>query len=297
MKMAKHIKILENLALLIAISVGLVVLVFPVYYTIISSFKSEGGVRAWPPGLIPFVDFQPDWIGWDDIFFGGIFHGYGGRSVLAEVLSALTNSLVVAITAAVLALIIGSFAAYSLTRFRFYKFGGNIGISGWFLSQYLLPGIVLVIPYYYMFNTLGMLDTWWALILIYTNTNIPFVVWLMREYFKALPIEIEEAALIDGASLPTAIFRVLFPMSAPALTSVFFLAFIGAWNEFLFALILTYQKATTLTVVLAGMSSRIGTFWYDLFATATLSILPTLCVAFIIQRWIIRGLTLGAVKG
>jgi len=295
--MAKPIKILENLVLIIVILIGLFILVFPVYYTIVSSFKNESGVRSWPPGLVPFVDFQPDWIGWDDIIFGGVFHGYSGRSTLVEVSSALANSLVIASVSAIFALTIGSFAAYSLVRFRFYKFGGNIGISAWFLTQYLLPGIVLVIPYYYLFKMLGMLDTWWALIIVYTNMNIPFVVWLMREYFRALPIEIEEAALVDGASLPTIVFRIIFPMSAPALASVFFLAFLGAWNEFLFALILTYRRATTLPVVLAGMASRMGTFWYDLFAVATLSILPTLFVAFVIQKWIIKGLTLGAVKG
>jgi multiple sugar transport system permease protein len=258
---------------------------FPFYWAVITSFK-ERTVILTKPSLIPWVQFTPTLFNWQNEF----------STRWPEISSALGNSLIISVGAAVLAVTLGTLAGYGLARFRF-TWWKNRDMTVWFLSQRFLPPVVTAIPFFLMMKTLGLLDSQLALILANATFTMPFAVLTLRDIFRELPIELEESAFVDGASHLQVFWYVVLPLAAPALAAAGIICFAFAWNEFLFALILTYQNAVPITVIIAGVEHTQGIQFQAVATRLLLAILPPALLALAAQRYIVRGLTFGAVKG
>jgi len=296
-KAIKVTQIIENFFVYLMILAGLVFCVFPMYYTITTGLKGPFDTYSFPPKWVPFADFIPMPVGWDNTLFGGKFFGLvTGVPLAPEVIRSTINTVIVAMSSSFIAMTLGCLAAYSLTRFKFQKIS-NDTISFYALSQWFLPAAAAIIPYFLIMRTLGLLDTLLGLVIVHSVGNTPFVIWLMKEYFAEMPVEVEESALVDGCNYLDAFIRIVLPLSTPGLAVVFLFCFILSWNEFFYALILGYTNVRMMSVFLAGSVGRTGTFWYDLCALATISMIPPMITGFLIQKWIVRGLTFGAVKG
>jgi multiple sugar transport system permease protein len=196
----------------------------------------------------------------------------------------------------VIALALGLPAAYALARFRFHRIP-NKDLTVWFLSQRVLPPVATAVPFFIVFSSLDLLDSRIALILVNATFIMPFVVVIVRQTFQDLPIDLEEAALVDGATHFGAFARVAVPLAAPAVAAAALIMFAFAWNEYLFAVILTVKEAATMPVHIAGgVDTRGVQFWF-VAVRALIAMIPPVLLALLAQRYIVRGLTLGAVKG
>lgn len=204
------------------------------------------------------------------------------------------NSFIVAICSTILSLIIGTLAAYGFARFNWKQREDR---AFWALSQRFLPAMAVVIPYFLMASTVKMLDKPLILIICYMTFNIPFTIWMMRGFIEDLPIELEEAAWVDGCSRFKAFYKILFPLLAPGLVATAIFCVINSWNEFVFANFLTSIRAKTIPTSVMMYLSISGVKWGEMAATGVLSVLPVLIFAIIVQKYMIRGLTFGSVKG
>ncbi|UAJ81390.1 carbohydrate ABC transporter permease [Leifsonia sp. ZF2019] len=208
----------------------------------------------------------------------------------------MLNTVVVALGAGIVSLVAGAMAGYALARLRI-RGAATIGVL--ILASRGVPPIALAVPLFLVARTLGITDTHITLILAYCSFVIPYVMWLMRGFFLALPKELEESAMLDGCSRMGAFFRIIVPISAPGLVSTFIFSVILAWEELLFALVLTNRKATTVPVAIAGMAgdTEHGANWGALAAAGMLTVVPVVILAMLVQKWLIRGLADGATKG
>ncbi|WP_342236687.1 carbohydrate ABC transporter permease [Inquilinus sp. OTU3971] len=267
---------------------------FPIYWTVTTSFKTAADVTR--GHLIPWIDFQPDWRGWRSLGLSPDTIG-STSTVREEFLLRFENSIVVSVGASVLAVVIGSLAAYGLSRFR-YRFGPwrNKDISFWFLSQLILPPVVLAMPFLVLYKELALLDTRIGLILIYALMVLPIVIWIMRDQFATIPIELEEAARVDGATVWQAFLRIVLPLALPGMVAAFILSVVLCWNEYFFAALLTSTDAKTLPVMVASQTGSQGINWWAMAALSTAAIAPLAVIGIFLERYIIRGLTAGAVK-
>ena len=267
---------------------------FPIYWTVSTSLKTAVDVTQ--GHLIPWVDFQPDWKGWRSL---GLSPDtiFATSTVREEFLKRFANSAIASIGASVLAVVIGSLAAYGLTRFP-YKFGPlrNKDISFFFLSQLILPPVVLALPFLVLYKELALLDTRIGLILLYTLMVLPIVIWIMRDQFLKIPIELEEAAFCDGATIWVAFHRIVLPLALPGMVAAFILALVLSWNEYFFAALLTSSDAKTLPVMVASQTGSQGINWWSMAALSTSAIAPLVIVGIVLERYIIQGLTAGAGK-
>jgi multiple sugar transport system permease protein len=268
---------------------------FPIYWTVTTSFKTA--VNVTQGDIVPFIGrFMGDWRGWRSLGLSpdSIFEI---STVRDEFLLRFENSLIVSTGGAIVAVIIGSLAAYGLSRFR-YKFGPwrNKDISFFFLSQLLLPPVVLAMPFLVLYKELALLDNAIGLILIYTLTVLPIVIWIMRDQFDTIPIELEQAALVDGCSLWGAFFRIVMPIALPGMVAAFILAFVLCWNEYFFAALLTSTNAKTLPVMVASQTGSQGISWWSMAALSTAAIAPLILIGIFLEKYIVKGLTAGAVK-
>jgi multiple sugar transport system permease protein len=267
---------------------------FPVYWTITTSMKSAVDVTQ--GHLVPWLDFQPDWKGWRSLGLSPdtIFEV---STVRDEFLRRFMNSIITAVGASVLAVIIGSLAAYGLSRFQ-YKFGWmkNSDISFFFLSQLVLPPVVLALPFLVLYKELALLDTVTGLILLYTLTVLPIVIWIMRDQFDTIPTELDEAAKVDGLSAWGTFLRIVLPISLPGMVAAFILSLILCWNEYFFAALLTSTNANTLPVMVASQTGSQGINWWSMAALSTAAIAPLVVVGVLLERYIVKGLATGAVK-
>jgi multiple sugar transport system permease protein len=205
----------------------------------------------------------------------------------------MANSLVVATSATLICLGLGVLSAYAMARLRY---PGSRTSMVTMMSAQMLPALAIVIPLYVLLRQMNLLDTRQGLALVYLSFILPLVVWLMRGYFASIPSELEDAARIDGCSRLGALWRVVLPLAAPGLVSVAVFAFIASWNEYLFAFILTSADAKTVPVVIGEFSTKLGLEYLRIAAAGVLASLPPVILALIFQRFIIRGLTAGAVK-
>jgi multiple sugar transport system permease protein len=180
---------------------------------------------------------------------------------------------------------------------RFPRALGNGDIAFWLISQRILPPIAVVVPLFVLYQQIGLLDTQLALILTYIATNLPIVVWLMRDYFAALPIELEEAASVDGASIYRIVRSVVLPISVPGLVATFLIALIFSWNEYLIALILSSADARTMPLLVAAQDATRGPQWWAMSVLVLIMIVPVIVMAIVLERFISRGILIGAVKG
>lgn len=311
------------------------IVLFPLYWLVVTSFKTPVQV-ATGPFFIPGVDFQPTLDAWKYILVDL------GNDTLRPYL----NTVVVGLSSAIIALLLGSTAAYALVRFqyrprvgiiglfigsvifaaaatalgapveialvsalviflilgqtigrRFRRAFGNSDIAFWLISQRMLPPVAVVIPIYVLFQRLGLLDTQLALIITYVATNLPIVIWLMRDYFASLPAELEESAAVDGASTYRIFRSIVVPIAVPGLVATFLLVLVFAWNEYLLALFLSSANAQTMPLTVAAQNATRGPQWWYMSVLILLMIGPVVAVAIALERYISRGLLVGALKG
>ena len=267
---------------------------FPIYWTITTSFKTAVDVTQ--GHLVPWYDFRPDWKGWRSLGLSPDTIG-GVSTVRDEFLQRFGNSIIASLGGSLLAIVMGSLAAYGLTRFE-YRFGPwrNKDISFFFLSQLILPPVVLALPFLVLYKELAMLDSKIGLIVIYTLMVLPIVIWIMRDQFLAIPIELEQAARIDGASVWTAFILIVVPIALPGMVAALILSVILCWNEYFFAALLTSTDATTLPVMVASQTGSQGINWWSMAALSTAAIAPLVIGGVFLERYIVKGLTAGAVK-
>ena len=261
-------------------------LLVPLYWAIVTAFKPQDDLLAQPPVWFPAHPTMSH--------FGQALHRLNG-------LAGLENSVIVAFSTTALALVVGTAAAYSMARFQ----TGGKHLAFWFLSQRMLPPVAVVIPVFLLYSQytrewfgLRLMDTRIGLIILYTVFALPWTVWMMYSYFRQMPAELEQAALVDGCTRWQALWKVAVPLAAPGLVSAAAFAFIFSWTEFLFALVLTSTHSQTLPVVLAGYIGLFqGNLWGETAAMTLISLIPALLLGIFLQRHLVRGLTVGAVQG
>jgi multiple sugar transport system permease protein len=311
------------------------VVLFPIYWLFVTSFKTAYQVDK-GPYYIPFVDFQPTLDAWKYILLD-----LGNDTIRPYV-----NTVIVGLTSSVLALILGSMAAYALVRFtyrprvgivglfigsvalafvatsigappmiafasavavfvvlaqtigrRFVRAFGKSDVAFWLISERILPPIAVAVPLYVLFQQVRLLDNIVALIVTYVATNLPIVVWLMRDYFASLPRELEESAAVDGASVYRIVWSIVLPISVPGLVASFLIVLIFAWNEFLIALVLTSAHAQTMPLQVAAQNATRGPQWWAMSVLILIMIAPVVAMAIALERYITRGILVGALKG
>jgi multiple sugar transport system permease protein len=350
-----------------------VVVLFPIYWVVITSFKDAAAVNQ-GPFYVPFLDFEPTLDAWRSQFNSDPFCdvpsvarqiGLLAYNSVAFILSpvvtlqpmepqickiflAFTNSIVISIAATAICVAVGAMAAYALARIQYRPKIGNVAIfvglillviaatsyagvpwwlassvalalffllartlgkrfvlslgNGdilfWIISQRILPPIVVVIPIYIMFQEVRLLDTHLALILVYAVANLPIVVWLMRDFFASLPIELEESAQLDGATRLRIFWEVVLPLTRPGLAATTLLTLILNWNEYLFAVFLAYAKVQTMPIMVAAKNAgEKGVLWWEMSAVIVIMIIPVILMAILLTRFISKGVLMGAVKG
>lgn len=278
-----------------ALCIWAFICLFPIYWTISTSFKTA--VNVTQGDIIPWVGrFQPSWKGWRSLGLSPdtIFET---STVREEFMLRFRNSIIVSAGGAALAIIIGALAAYGLSRFQ-YRFGPwrNKDISFFFLSQLILPPVVMAMPFLVLFKELALLDNIFGLIMVYTLTVLPIVIWIMRDQFDTIPIELEQAALVDGCTVWSAFLRIILPIAAPGMVAAFILAFVLCWNEYFFAALLTSTYAKTLPVMVASQTGSQGISWWSMAALSTAAIAPLIFIGVFLEKYIVKGLTAGAVK-
>lgn len=264
-------------------------LAFPLYWLLIAAFKLPVDMVSYAT-YIPWVDFQPT-----TDAFSTVFQMANGLDPFLP----FRNSISIAVAAGLVALVIGSMAGYALARFQ-YKVGriDNDQISFFFLSQRMFPVAVLAVPYLIMYRELNLLDTQIGMVIAEIGFGTPFVAWLVRDFFAGLPREIEESALIDGCSRFGVLRHIAFPLGAPGLVAAFILIFIGSWNDYFLALVLTFANAVTVPLFIQMQTSLLTgiTPWANIAVITLVSVLPPVVAGLLLQRYITHGLTFGAVK-
>jgi multiple sugar transport system permease protein len=260
---------------------GLIGALFPIYWMLTSSFKTQVELFSQPPSLVPQV---PTWESYVDLFVNRNF----GQSML--------SSFIVVSSSLVVAMFIGTLAAYSLARFRL-PWGLNAIIGFWILSTRMLPPIVSIVPIFLIIQSLHLLNTYTGLALVYVVFDLPFVIWMMQGFFQDIPVDLEEACMVDGASRIVAFWKVIIPLVRPGLAATAIFNIIDSYNEFLFALILSSTpEVMTMPVAAASLVGRIHVNWGAMTAGGTVAMLPIMVFVLFMQRHLVRGLTMGAIK-
>jgi multiple sugar transport system permease protein len=265
--------VLHFLALLLII----LVCVFPFYWMVTASFKQQSAILASTPQFF----FQPTLEN-----YVNAFHKF-------DILKSLQNSLFVALVTVLISLILGTPAAYAIARF---EFKAKRDIWFWFISNRMLSPIVVALPFFLIARNFRLLDTTWALILIYLTFNVPIVVWICADQFRNIPKELDEAATLEGYNSFAIFLKIALPLATPALAVSAIFSFIFSWNELLYALILTRNEAKTAPVVATSFMSGYELPWGQIMATGTMVALPVIIFSMIVSRQLVRGLTAGAIK-
>lgn len=265
--------ILHFLALLLVI----LVCVFPFYWMVAASFKQQAAILASTP----------------QFFFQPTLENYVNAFSKFDILKSLQNSLFVALVTVLISLVLGTPAAYAIARF---EFKAKQDIWFWFISNRMLSPIVVALPFFLIARNFRLLDTTWALILIYLTFNVPIVVWICADQFRNIPKELDEAATLEGYNSFAIFLKIALPLATPALAVSAILSFIFSWNELLYALILTRNEAKTAPVVATSFMSGYELPWGQIMATGTMVALPVIIFSMIVSRQLVRGLTAGAIK-
>lgn len=253
------------------------VFLFPVYWLFMISFKTPEEIFHSPPVWYP-ANIQ--------------FDNY---AVLFKDGDAITvwNSLFVATCSTLISMFFGTLCAYSLARFR----TGGENLAVWIISQRMIPPIAVVFPLFLLYVWLGWVDTYQGLILLYTAFNLPYVIWMMRGYIEDVPIELEQSALVDGCTRWQVLLKVVFPMVRTGLFATAVFTFVFAWNDFIFALVMTRSAVTTFPVQVTHYFGAQSNFWAKIAAMSVLGTLPIFVAVAMLQKYLVRGISLGAVKG
>jgi len=255
----------------------------PFAYAITTSLKQQ---KDWKDGtFIPWLQFEPSLENWEQEF------GSGGR----ETIKALRNSTLISLGATLVATTLGTLAGYGLARFKYGV--GNRNLVSWFLSQRFLPPVATLIPFVLMFRDLKLLDTLPGMIIVNATFTLPFAVLIMRDYFADLPPELREAALVDGAGEMTTFWRIALPLALPALVASTLICFAFAWNEFLFASVLANRDWKPYPMLVAGSDTVRGIVFGFVTTRMLIAVTVPVILSLLVQRFIVKGLTFGAVKG
>jgi multiple sugar transport system permease protein len=282
-RVSRSREVVSRIFLWIAIVLVTGAVLYPFVWALITSFKTIMG--ALEPTFIPFIQFTPTTENWEAEL------GLGAR----ESLKALGNSAAIAAGAMTIATILGTVTGYGLARFRFRV--GNRNLVSWFLSQRFLPPVATLIPFLLMLQRLSLLDTQAGLIVVNTTFVLPYAVLIMRDFFADFPKELEEAARVDGADAFQVFWRVALPISGPAVAASAILCFAFAWNEYVFASVLTSRKAQPYTLLVASTGTTRGIHFGFVSTRLLIAVILPVILSLFVQRYIVRGLTLGAVKG
>lgn len=259
---------------------------FPIYWMIVTAFKTQIDIYQGPK-YVPWVDFQPTVDSWTQLFSGENFGFYKN----------FVNSLLYASSSAFLATLIGAFAAYGLARYQyrmwFYK---NDDIAYLLVSQRFMPPIVAVLAIYIIYQQFHLLDSHVGMVLAYTAADLPLAVFLLKSFFEQIPPELEQAAAIDGYGKISRLLLVVFPLAAPGLAAAYMICFIFSWNDFLFALILTFNNATTLPMMITNINTQNQPMWWLLSAVGMLVMIPPVIVAVFLDRYMQHQVMRGGVR-
>jgi len=250
-------------------------ILFPFVWMLMSSFKTQVDIISWPPKFI----FTPVMQNYDRVFVEQNFLRY------------MKNSVIVSVVSVVLSLVLGLPAAYSIARYKQQK------LSMFILIARLMPGISFLMPWYIVFSRLRLMDSYVALILSHMLICLPLVVWVMAPYFDSVPRELEEAAMVDGLTQQMAFFRILLPLSGPGVVTATTLSFIFSWNNFMFSQVLSQQKTRTLPIAVYNFLSYVEVDWGAVMAAAVVIMAPAILLTMFFQKYVVKGLTMGAVKG
>ena len=265
-----------TLRYLVAIALTLF-FIFPVYWLFIISFKTPDEIFAFPPVWYPesiqFANYRV------------LFKDGDAETVW--------NSLILAGVSTVIAMVLGTICAYSLVRF---KTGGE-NLAVWIISQRMMPPIAIAFPIFLLYVFFGWVDSFHGLIILYTAFSLPYVIWMMRGYIEDLPLELEESALVDGCTRWEVLWKVVFPMVRSGLFATAVFTFVFAWNDFLFALVLTRTEVVTYTVQVTHYFGGQSNFWAKIAAMSVLGTIPVFFTVATLQRYLVRGISMGAVKG
>lgn len=248
---------------------------FPFVWMLASSFKTQVDIVAWPPRLV----FTPILGNYVKVFQEQNFLKY------------FTNSSIVGITAVALSLLLGLPAAYSIARFKQKR------LSVFILVARLMPGISFLMPWYIIFSRLHLMDSYIALILSHMLIALPIVVWIMSSYFETIPVEMEESAMVDGATRQRAFMAIILPVSTPGIVTAITLSFIFSWNNFMFSQVLSMERTKTLPIAVYNFVSYAEVDWGAVMAAAVAIMAPAIILTMIFQKYVVKGLTMGAVKG
>ena len=267
----------------IPLTIWALFVLFPLYWVLITAFKDTQSIYNGAK-FIPFVDFTPTLGAWQSILGGD-------NSILAP----LWHSLVAVTFSTVIAMFVGTLAAYGLARYDLkLAWMKSRDISFFIISQRMMPPIVVVMAFFILFRQIRLLDTILGMTIVYTGFALPLVVWFMQNYFRQVPISLEEAALTDGAGRFMIFWRIALPLTTPGLIATFLLAFSFSWNDFLFAVMLTQTKATTLPIAIAQQQGQLGTSWWNICAISLISMVPMIAAAVVLQRRLVTGLLGGS---
>ena len=285
---------LKRTLIYVALALWTVVALFPIFWTFSTTFKVAKDVQL--GHILPWIEYKPNWLGLRAIGLSPdtIFEESTPR---AEFMKRFWNSIQASVGGSSLALIVGSLAAYGLSRFQYrWKIWKNNDISFFFLSQLILPPVVLAMPFLVLYKELALLDTLIGLIMIYALSVLPIVIWIMKDQFDTIPQELEQAALVDGCTTWGAFLRIILPIALPGMVAAFILSVILCWNEYFFAALLTSTDAKTLPVMVASQTGSQGISWWSMAALASAAILPLIIIGIFLERYIVKGLTTGSVK-
>ncbi|MDD4572879.1 MAG: carbohydrate ABC transporter permease [Sphaerochaeta sp.] len=271
MKQSVLAKVLFYLMLVLII----IPILFPFVWMLMSSFKTQVDIISWPPKFV----FTP------------VMQNYNRVFVEQNFLRYMKNSVVVSVVSVVLSLILGLPAAYTIARYKQQKF------SMFILVARLMPGISFLMPWYIVFSRLHLMDSYVALILSHMLICLPLVVWVMAPYFDSVPRELEEAAMVDGLTQQKAFFLILIPLSGPGVVTATTLSFIFSWNNFMFSQVLSQQKTRTLPIAVYNFLSYVEVDWGAVMAAAVVIMAPAILLTMFFQKYVVKGLTMGAVKG
>jgi multiple sugar transport system permease protein len=267
-------------------------LVVPFYWIVNMSFMHEADAASVPPHFLPDNPTADNYVSFVN---PSAKEALVGSNAVADTPFAVLNSLVVAFSTAVVNLVLGTFAAYSFSRLQFR--GSQVLLIVYLLTR-MVPGIAIIIPFYLVMRTLDLLDTYGALILSYTTFALPITIWILKDYFRTIPRELEDAARVDRCGWFRMMWTVFLPISAPGLVAAAIFSFMTAWNEFMFALFMTSTIASqTIPVIAANFATDVETQVTMMAAAGVLAVVPPLVLVLICQRLIVQGMAAGSVKG
>jgi multiple sugar transport system permease protein len=265
----------SNVVFYLAVVTIAMIVLFPFLWMLSSSFKTQLDIIAWPPKII----FSPTLQNYEKVFGEQDFLKY------------FINSTVVGTAAVGVSLILGLPAAYSISRFKQRK------LAVFILLARLMPGISFLMPWYIVFSRLGLMDSYTALILSHILIALPIVVWIMSSYFATIPPDLEESAMVDGATRQYAFWKIILPLSGPGIITATTLSFIFSWNNFMFSQVLSMEKTKTLPIAVYNFLSYAEVDWGGVMAAAVAIMAPAIVLTMIFQKYVVKGLTMGAVKG